>query len=53
MPSHLQQVHAELVSELPVSDAQGGMHHQMPDMTTAAEYADYISQRTQDWLNSR
>ena len=40
MPSHLQQVHAELVSELPVSDAQGGMHHQMPDMTTAAEYAD-------------
>ncbi|NPE56555.1 phosphoesterase [Dickeya dadantii] len=53
MPSHLQQVHAELVSELPVSDAQGGMHHQMPDMTTAAEYADYIRQRTQNWLNSR
>ncbi|NKI72895.1 phosphoesterase [Dickeya sp. CFBP 2040] len=52
-PSHLQQVHAELVSALPVADAQGGMHHQMPNMTTAAEYTDYIHQRTQDWLNSR
>jgi len=29
-PSHLQQVYAELVSQLPVPDHVGGMHHEMP-----------------------
>ncbi len=33
-PSHLQQVHAELVSRLPVPDAKGGTHHTMPPLKT-------------------
>jgi len=52
-PSHLQQVHAELVSQLPVPDAQGGMHHTMPIMHTNAEYAEYIALRTRAWMASR
>jgi phospholipase C len=52
-PSHLQQVHAELVSRLPVPDAKGGTYHQMPALTTNAEYADYIASRTKAWLASR
>jgi phospholipase C len=53
LPSHLQQVHAELVSQLPVPDAKGGTHHQMPALHTNAEYAEYIAARTAAWLASR
>ena len=52
-PSHLQEVHAELVSRLPVPDVKGGMHHQMPALRTNAEYAHYIESRTQAWRASR
>ena len=52
-PSHLQEVHAELVSELPVPDAQGGMHHTMPPLTTNASYKAYIRSRTEAWRASR
>lgn len=52
-PSHLQQVHAELVAQLPVPDAQGGLHHVMPPLATNADYAAYIASRTQAWLAAR
>jgi phospholipase C len=53
LPSHLQKVHAELVSQLPVPDAKGGTYHQMPTLNTNAEYAGYIASRTAAWLASR
>ncbi len=53
LPSHLQQVQAELVSELPVPDGQGGTHHAMPLMSTSAEYDAYIRKRTAAWRASR
>jgi phospholipase C len=53
LPSHLQQVHAELVSQLPVPDAQGGTHHTMPVLKTSADYAAYIRARTDAWKASR
>jgi len=48
-PSHLQQVHAELVSELPVPDTQGGTHHTMPTLRTNSDYKTYIRTRTAAW----
>jgi phospholipase C len=48
-PSHLQQVHAELVSQLPVPDERGGVHHIMPDLKTSQEYNEYIRSRTAAW----
>ena len=52
-PSHLQQIHAELVSQLPVPDGEGGVHHTMPALTTNSDYKAYIRQRTAAWLASR
>jgi phospholipase C len=52
-PSHLQEVHAELVSRLPVPDQQGGAHHTMPALRTGADYKAYIRARTNAWLKSR
>jgi phospholipase C len=52
-PSHLQEVHAELVSQLPIPDEQGRTHHTMPQLTTNRDYTDYIRERTQAWRNSR
>jgi phospholipase C len=52
LPSHLQMVHAQLVSQLPVPDAKGGTYHQMPTLRTNAEYAEYIASRTAAWLKS-
>jgi phospholipase C len=49
VPSHLQQVHAELVSQLPVPDERGGVHHTMPEMKTSQEYDEYIQSRTAAW----
>ena len=48
-PSHLQEVYADLVSRLPVPDALGGTHHELPTLTTEAEYAHYIEQRLAAW----
>jgi phospholipase C len=48
-PSHLQQVHAELVSQLPVPDAKGGAHQTMPELKTGADYTNYIRTRTAEW----
>jgi len=52
-PSHLQQIHAELVSQLPVPDQQGRMHHQMPPLKTNADYKSYIINRTNAWIARR
>jgi phospholipase C len=52
-PSHLQEVYAELVSRLPVPDANGGTHHIMPPLTVSSEYDAYIRQRTAAWIATR
>jgi phospholipase C len=52
-PSHLQQVHAELVAKLPVPDAKGGAHHTMPVLKTNADYTNYIRARTAAWKASK
>jgi phospholipase C len=52
-PSHLQQVHAELVSQLPVPDGHGGTHHTMPLLKTSDDYTAYIRARTNAWKASR
>jgi phospholipase C len=53
LPSHLQQVQAELVAELPVPDEHGGAHHELPVMHSGSEYAAYIRERTNAWKASR
>jgi phospholipase C len=52
-PSHLQEVHAELVSRLLVPDQQGGTHHTMPELKTSSDYRNYIRSRTAAWQASR
>lgn len=48
-PSHLQEVHAELVAGLPVPDDRGGAYHRMPVLRTGADYDAYIRMRTARW----
>ena len=48
LPSHLLQVHAELVSRLPVP----GDHGPMPALRTSEDYTAYIRQRTAAWQQS-
>ena len=52
-PSHLEQVHAELVAQLPVPDEQGGTHQDMPELRTSSDYRNYIRTRTEAWQASR
>jgi phospholipase C len=52
-PSHLQQVHADLVSRLPVPDKKGGTHHTMPPLKTNSDYRNYIRSRTAAWKASK
>jgi phospholipase C len=52
-PSHLQQIHAELVAQLPVPDKRGGTHHVMPKMRTNHQYSEYIRSRTAAWQAAR
>jgi phospholipase C len=49
-PSHLQQVHAQLLSQLPLRDRSGGTHHEMPTLRKNADYRTYIRQRSSLWL---
>ncbi len=51
-PSHLQQVHADLVSRLPVQDGEG-VHHTMPALKTSADAHKYIVERTSAWKAGR
>jgi phospholipase C len=52
-PSHLQEIQAELVAQLPVPDEQGGTHQEMPALKTNSDYKAYIRQRTEAWRASR
>jgi len=52
-PSHLQQIHAQLVSQLPLPDDQGRMFHTMPPLKTRQDYRNYIYSRTEAWRASR
>lgn len=52
-PSHLQQVYAELVAQLPVPDEQGGTHHVLPALHTEDDYDGYIKQRLTAWRAAR
>jgi phospholipase C len=52
-PSHLQQIHAQLVSQLPVPDDRGHLFHTMPPLKTRQDYKNYIHARTQAWKASR
>lgn len=52
-PSHLQLVYADLVSRLPVPDAEGGAYHLMPALQTEADVDRYIGQRLAAWKASR
>jgi phospholipase C len=50
-PSHLEQVHAELVSRLPVPGEKG--LHVMPTLRTSDDAQKYISERTEVWMAGR
>jgi phospholipase C len=52
-PTHLQAIQAELVAELPVADAEGGAHHEMPALATSYDYDHYIKERTAAWRAQR
>ena len=51
-PSHLQEVQAELVAQLPVPDDLGGAHTAVPQLTNS-DYKAYIRARTAAWSASR
>jgi phospholipase C len=51
--SHLEQVHAELVSRLPVPDGAGGGYHTMPSLVTSADAKAYIAGRSAAWEAAR
>ena len=52
-PSHLEQAHAELVSELPLSAAQRTATPSLAELRTPADYDRYITTRTRQWKASR
>jgi phospholipase C len=52
-PSHIQQIHAQLVSALPVDDTQGQTHSAMPVLKTEQDYHNYISTRSAAWTAGR
>ena len=52
-PSHLQQVQAQLASQLPVPDSKGGTHHELPRLRTNEDYRGYIRRRMSAWLRGR
>jgi len=53
LPSHLQQVQAELVSRLPVVDRAGGTNHDLPQLRTNKDYRGYIRKRLTAWMRSK
>ncbi len=53
IPTHLQQVHAEMVAALPVRDAEGATHHAVPHLVTSDDYDSYIRDRVERWKRSR
>jgi phospholipase C len=51
--SHLQQLHAQMVADLPVPDEQLIGEPALPNMATPADYRTYIAARTQKWKSAR
>ncbi|PYS85029.1 MAG: phosphoesterase [Acidobacteria bacterium] len=50
MPSHLEQVHAELAAQLPVKDKEGNAPPaESPKLQTSADYKAFIKSRTEAW----
>jgi phospholipase C len=49
IPSRLQKMQASRVASLPVRNEQGTYDHEEPELTTAADYSDYIRDRTAAW----
>ncbi len=52
-PSHLQQVHAELISRLPVQDKHSKKVPHITALRTSADHKAYIQSRTAAWKKSR
>ncbi|HSZ48400.1 MAG TPA: alkaline phosphatase family protein [Streptosporangiaceae bacterium] len=51
--SHLQQLHAQMISDLPVPDEQLIGQPVLPNQHTPADLAHYISARTSTWMSAR
>jgi phospholipase C len=49
IPSHIQRVHAQLVSGLTVNDTEGQTHSAIPDLRTEQDYHHYITSRSAAW----
>ncbi|MGA2836970.1 MAG: alkaline phosphatase family protein [Acidimicrobiales bacterium] len=52
-PSHIQEVHAQLVSQLPVDTASDPIPHGTAGLRTEHDYDDYIRTRTSAWVSRR
>jgi phospholipase C len=52
-PSHLQEIQAQLASQLPVPDRAGHAHAELPPLRTNKDYRGYIQRRLAAWLRSR
>jgi phospholipase C len=52
-PSHLQEIQAQLASQLPVPDRTGRAHHALPRLRSNKDYRGYIRRRMAAWLRSR
>ena len=52
-PSHLQEVQAELASQLPIADRRGRTHEEPPRLRTSKDYRDYIRKRLNAWRKAR
>jgi phospholipase C len=52
-PSRIQQVQAQLVSQLPVGDAQDLTHAGPPALSTEGDYDNYIRTRSRAWVAAR
>ncbi|HEY2624004.1 MAG TPA: alkaline phosphatase family protein [Dyella sp.] len=53
LPSHLQEVYADLVSRLPVADASGRAHDELPTLRSEDDYSRYIEGRLAAWKVAR
>jgi phospholipase C len=51
--SHLQQLHAQMIDDLPVADEDLVAAPVLPDQKTPDQYASYIAARTQTWKSAR
>jgi phospholipase C len=51
--SHLQEIQAQLVSQLPVPDRAGRAHQELPRLRTNKDYRQYIRKQLAAWLRRR